>query len=1069
MKLVYKILLVLVVLAVNVFPQELNQRLGKNNSTEQIQSITWSALGAGVDGDVNAIAICGDYIYAGGSFSHAGGVSANNIARWNTTTNTWSAIGTGVNDGVDGPVYAIAIDQSGYAGYQYVVYVGGGFTQAGGVSVQNIAGLYNFEGDEYWRALGAGVNSTVFAFALDITYQYGYLYVGGNFTSAGGMAANHIATYDSGNDGPWITDVDFSPGVDGDVRSIVVSGSNVYIGGEFANSGTTSLSCIASFNTGTIEWSPLGNGMSGTGKAVYAISLSGSNIYAGGVFDHAGGVSANNIAKWNGSSWSALGNGITYSEDTPVVDAIAVHNNYVYTSGWFNEAGIISTSNIARWDGISWSALGSGVNSEALSVIISGNDIYTGGSFTEAEGNSANHIAKILDTDFFLPIVTTNSITNISLSTATGGGNVTNNGGFNVSARGVCWSISQYPTIIDNHTSDGTGTGSFTSSLTGLTEGTVYHVRAYATNYYGTSYGSDVSFITFSSSPGTALSFGGINKYVNIPDDNTLDLTTNYTIEAWIEPEAFSNMGGIVSKYQTAGADGYFLRLTSTGDYNGLTFDGMSTSNGILITGNWYHVAAVNNGGTRHLYLNGVEQALTGTALNVSANTDPLCIGVDFKSSGRYFIGNIDEVRIWNVARSEQEIREDMHNTLDSDDTGLVSYWQFNDGTGSSTLGDAAGGHDGTLTNMDASNCWVSSTIPAGGGSSSSQNNFTNGTATTGDIQITTTDDFDNAVNLVGTEINRSPNTTSGIDGNKLDKYFLIHDYGTPGNFSTNITFTLPEGSISAEDQATPSNLKLYRREGNSDSDWSLITSASSVTSTTVTFDGITSFSQFTIGSSTSPLPVELTSFTTASTSSTGSPTSSATIELKWETATEVNNYGFDIERQMTNDLMTNDGNSHSSIVNSQWQKIGFVKGSGNSNSPKEYSFIDKTVLNGKYFYRLKQIDNDGGYSYSKEVEVKTEVIPTEFAMFQNYPNPFNPSTVISWQLAVGSYVTLKVYDVLGNEVATLVNEYKEAGHYNYELGIKSAAADYELSSGIYFYTLRTDNFVQTKKMILLK
>lgn len=714
MKIIYNILFVSVIFLTNIFPQELNQGLGKNSSTNQTQSITWSALGDGVDGDVNAIAVCGDYVYVGGSFSHAGGVSANNIARWNTTTNTWSAIGVGVN----GSVYAITIDQSGYAGYQYVVYVGGGFTQAGGVSVQNIAGLYNFEGDEYWRALGAGVNSTVFAFALDITNQYSYLYVGGDFTSAGGMAANHIATYDSGSDGPWITDVDFSPGVDGDVRSIVVSGSNVYVGGEFANSGTTALSCIASYNTGTQVWSALGSGISGTNKTVYAISLSGSNIYAGGVFDHAGGVSANNIAQWNGNSWSALGSGITYSGNTPVVDAIAVRNNHVYTSGWFNTAGSVSVSNIAHWDGAGWSALGSGVNSEALSTIISGNYIYTGGSFTEAGGSSANHIARIFDTDLFQPVVTTSSITNVGVSTATSGGNVTSDNGYSVIARGVCWGTSQYPTIADSKTNDGTGTGSFASSLTGLTDGTEYHVRAYATNTYGTSYGSDVSFYTFSSSPGTALSFGGIDNYVNIPDNNVLDLTSSYTIEAWIKPESFSSMGGIISKYQSANANGFVLRLTSTEGYDGLTFDGMNTSNGILTAGSWYHVAAVKNGGTRHLYLNGIEQTLNGTAITVAANSDPLCIGVDFKSSGRYFIGKIDEVQVWNTARSEQEIREDIHRTLDNAEAGLVSYWQFNDGSGSGTLLDVAGSRNGTLNNMDINSCWISSTIPTGGGTS---------------------------------------------------------------------------------------------------------------------------------------------------------------------------------------------------------------------------------------------------------------------------------------------------------------------------------------------------------------
>ena len=190
--------------------------------------------------------------------------------------------------------------------------------------------------------------------------------------------------------------------------------------------------------------------------------------------------------------------------------------------------------------------------------------------------------------------------------------------------------------------------------------------------------------------------------------------------------------------------------------------------------------------------------------------------------------------------------------------------------------------------------------------------------------------------------------------------------------------------------------------------------------------------------------PVELTSFSAL--------IKNKSVNLVWHTATEQNNYGFEIQK------------SEVRSQNNQWTKVGFVKGNGNSNSTKEYSFADYSVTSGKYIYRLKQIDNDGKYEYSKEVEVDLGK-PTTFALNQNYPNPFNPITVISYQLPANSYVTLKVYNAIGTEVTTLVNGYKEAGSYNYELGI----GNYELSSGIYFYTLRAGDFVQTRKMILLK
>jgi len=168
---------------------------------------------------------------------------------------------------------------------------------------------------------------------------------------------------------------------------------------------------------------------------------------------------------------------------------------------------------------------------------------------------------------------------------------------------------------------------------------------------------------------------------------------------------------------------------------------------------------------------------------------------------------------------------------------------------------------------------------------------------------------------------------------------------------------------------------------------------------------------------------------------------------LEWVTETEVNNYGFDIER---------------SVGIGVWSKIGFVNGYGNSNSPKQYLFTDEKLIGGsKFVYRLKQIDTDGQYEYSEEIEV--EILPTEFALYQNYPNPFNPSTVIEYEVPENSFVSLKVFDLLGKELVTLVNEEKSAGSYN----VKFNAG--QLASGFYIYKIDAGNFTSTKKMLLLK
>ena len=212
-----------------------------------------------------------------------------------------------------------------------------------------------------------------------------------------------------------------------------------------------------------------------------------------------------------------------------------------------------------------------------------------------------------------------------------------------------------------------------------------------------------------------------------------------------------------------------------------------------------------------------------------------------------------------------------------------------------------------------------------------------------------------------------------------------------------------------------------------------------------VTVSGITSFSDFTFAKNESALPVELTSFTAS--------VRNNSVLLNWTTATELNNFGFEIERMVQ---------TSTPYSLNKWERIGFIAGSGNSNSPKEYSFTDGSLNGGsKFKYRLKQIDNDGTFSYSDEINV--EVIPTKFELSQNFPNPFNPSTTISFSIPNEELVSLKVYNSLGEEVVELINETKQAG--NYEINFNASG----LSSGIYFYKIQAGSFTQTKKMTILK
>ncbi|MCH7963381.1 MAG: T9SS type A sorting domain-containing protein [Bacteroidetes bacterium] len=194
------------------------------------------------------------------------------------------------------------------------------------------------------------------------------------------------------------------------------------------------------------------------------------------------------------------------------------------------------------------------------------------------------------------------------------------------------------------------------------------------------------------------------------------------------------------------------------------------------------------------------------------------------------------------------------------------------------------------------------------------------------------------------------------------------------------------------------------------------------------------------IGSNITPTPVELVYF--------AGNLNGNNVELRWRTETEINNYGFDIER-------TKD--------NSDWLTIGFIEGHGNSNSPKQYNFSDDDInQSGTYYYRLKQIDNDGTYEYSDVISVEVGV-PNNFYLSQNYPNPFNPETRIDFTLPEKQLVSLRIYNTLGEIVEELVNEEREAGSYSV---IFNAS---RLPSGVYIYRLQTSSFAANKKMTLLK
>jgi hypothetical protein len=186
-------------------------------------------------------------------------------------------------------------------------------------------------------------------------------------------------------------------------------------------------------------------------------------------------------------------------------------------------------------------------------------------------------------------------------------------------------------------------------------------------------------------------------------------------------------------------------------------------------------------------------------------------------------------------------------------------------------------------------------------------------------------------------------------------------------------------------------------------------------------------------------IPVELVSFAAS--------VNGNKINLIWQTATELNNSGFEIERKSEN---------------TSWQKIGFVEGAGTTTESRNYNFVDTYSDNGNVSYRLKQIDFDGSFAYSNIINVDINA-PQDFKLEQNFPNPFNPSTSISFSIPKATNVKLTIYNQIGERIGEPINKNLEAGSYNYNWNASMQ------SSGIYFYELKTDDYRSIRKMTLIK
>ena len=386
----------------------------------------------GTDGNVNALLVFDDgegpALYVGGDFSTAGGAAALGIAKWDGSSwstvgaspgfvqallvfddgsgpalhaggtfgvskwdgSSWSAAGAGLDDTVQ--TLAVFDDGDGPA-----LYAGGVFT-----------GKIAKRSGSSWSIVGGGVvTGNVRALTVLDDGSGAALYAGGTFSFVGGVSARRVARWDGAS---WSG---LANGVNEDVEALAAfddgGGPKLYVGGRFSMASGVSASRIARWDGAS--WSALGAGMNGTVHGLTSFDDGGgSRLYATGDFSSAGGAAAANLARWNGSSWSALGSGVG-NTGIHRVEAMEVFDDgsgpALYVGGVFTLAGGSAANNVARWDGSSWSALGSGTNNSVLALKVfddgSGPALYAGGTFTSAGGGSASRIARWDGTSSFAP------------------------------------------------------------------------------------------------------------------------------------------------------------------------------------------------------------------------------------------------------------------------------------------------------------------------------------------------------------------------------------------------------------------------------------------------------------------------------------------------------------------------------------------------------------------------------------------------------------------------------------------------------------------------------------------
>jgi len=555
-----------------------------------------------------------------------------------------------------------------------------------------------------------------------------------------------------------------------------------------------------------------------------------------------------------------------------------------------------------------------------------------------------------------------------------------------------------------------------------------------------------------------SLDFDGINDYVEISDNSVLDITGSMTVEAWVNYKVLSG--------------GNYYRIVSKGEYNDgwifgttyaytldFTFNTNQTAYAqtALQTGKWYHIAAVidNSAKKVYLYLNGSLDNLSGYSFSGNLPATAYSLKIGKSNAGYYCCAYVDEVRIWNYARTQSQIREYMHKTLNGNESGLVAYYQMSNGSGTTLTDNSSYSNNGTLTNMD-SNDWVTSTAPIASSVTSGKT----------DLNAVWSTDNSNASSLMTI-------TDSDISG--TDRIIFGHDNG---NLSANLS-DVPTGidrrlnrvwrmevfgSLTGDiifdctdlGVTDGSTLRLLKDSDGTFSDATIISGSYSAPDFTVSGSNFSDGYYYTLSSTSSEnsLPVCISSFT--ATSGEGK-----SVVLKWITESEVDNAGFILERrEKENDIWQ---------TLASYQTSDAMKSKGNTSNRTEYTFTDITVETGhSYYYRISDVSIQGEITTYPPIFFQLDELSEKTFLEKAYPNPFNPQTYIAYHLAKATHVNITIFNMLGCSVKELYNGRQNAGsHHVYWNGTNENGM--KAPSGTYIIRMQTDNITQNQKVMFIK